>query len=217
MPRANCRRCCGRWTARGFSGPIRSARNCSVLRMPQHSRRKHLAPPIRIADRWRSSPAGCCRPAPRGWSGCAVLARRSARLRPAPARGWIFPTAAPAFWWSRCSRRAELQRINAPERIAPAPRSERRLWNSRLGDTIAPEQPTEAVEATGHLVVEPLPESPVHAEIEPAHQPDVAAMDRRTPDYEEPATTGEAPAEFALIDEIAEPAAEPAVEHVVGG
>jgi PAS domain S-box-containing protein len=106
-----------------------------------------------------------------------------------------------------------LQRINAPERIAPAPRSERPV-EPPPSRSVAPEQPTEAVEATGHLVVEPLPESPVRAEIEPAHQPDVAAMDRRTPDYEEPATTGEAPAEFALIDEVIEPAIEPAVEHV---
>jgi len=30
-----------------------------------------------------------------------------------------------------------------------------------------------------------------------------------------PATTGEAPAEFALIDEIAAPPVDPAVEHVV--
>jgi PAS domain S-box-containing protein len=108
----------------------------------------------------------------------------------------------------------ELQRINPPERIAPAPRLERLSVEQEAGDN-RPEQPTEAVEATRHLVVEPLPESPVRAEIEPSHQPDVAAMDRRTPDYEEPATTGEAPAEFALIDEIIEPVAEPAVEHGV--
>jgi PAS domain S-box-containing protein len=96
----------------------------------------------------------------------------------------------------------ELQRI---ERAAPAapPRS------------AAPEQPTAAVEATGHLVVEPLPESPVHAEIEPTHQPDAAAMNRSTPDYEQAATTGEAPAEFSLIDESADPAVEPAMEHGV--
>jgi PAS domain S-box-containing protein len=90
----------------------------------------------------------------------------------------------------------ELQRI---ERGAPpaAPRP------------AAPEQPTEAVKATGHLAVEPLPESPDHAEIEPTHQPDAAAMDFKTPDYEEAATTGEAPAEFALIDEVPD-----AAEHV---
>jgi PAS domain S-box-containing protein len=80
----------------------------------------------------------------------------------------------------------ELQRISAPERIAPA-----------------------------HPVAEPLPESPVHAEIEPTHQPDAAAMDRSTPDYEDPASIGEAPAEFALIDEAVEPAAEPVAEHIV--
>jgi PAS domain S-box-containing protein len=76
----------------------------------------------------------------------------------------------------------------------------------------APEQ-TEAVEATGHPVVEPLPESPDRAEIEPTHQPDAAAMDLKTPDYEEAPTTGEAPAEFALIDEVIEPP-DAATEHV---
>jgi PAS domain S-box-containing protein len=49
--------------------------------------------------------------------------------------------------------------------------------------------------------VKPLPESPVRAEIAPAHQPDAAAMDRHA-DYEQPEATGEAPAEFALIDEV---------------
>jgi PAS domain S-box-containing protein len=92
----------------------------------------------------------------------------------------------------------ELQRIRA----APA-------------STPSPEQPTEAVEATGHLVVEPLPESPKHAEIEPTHRPDLAAMEQRTPDYEQAATTGEAPAEFALIDEVLEPAPGPAAQHLV--
>jgi PAS domain S-box-containing protein len=84
-----------------------------------------------------------------------------------------------------------------------------------LPPPVAVEQPTEAVEATGHLVVEPLPESPDHAEIAPTHQPDAAAMDPLTPDYEEAATTGEAPAEFALIDQFTEPAAEPVAEHGV--
>jgi PAS domain S-box-containing protein len=91
---------------------------------------------------------------------------------------------------------AELHRIDASQRPTPT-------------HSIAPEKPTEANEAAGHLVVEPLPESPVHAEIEPTHQPDVTAMDLTTADYEQPATTGEAPAEFALIDAVAEPAAEP--------
>jgi PAS domain S-box-containing protein len=108
----------------------------------------------------------------------------------------------------------ELQRINARERIAPVRRLERLFVEQEVGDN-KPAQPTEAVEATGHLVVEPLPESPAHAEIEPTHQPDSAAMDRRTPDYEQAATTGEAPAEFALVDEVAAPAVEPSVEHVV--
>jgi PAS domain S-box-containing protein len=111
----------------------------------------------------------------------------------------------------------ELQRLGAPQRIAPAHREERPSLQQAAGVThsIAPEQPTDAVEATGHLVVEPLPESPVHAEIEPTHQPDAAAMDRSTPDYEDPANISEAPAEFALIDEAVEPAAEPVAEPIV--
>jgi PAS domain S-box-containing protein len=110
----------------------------------------------------------------------------------------------------------ELQRLSAPERIAPVRRQRPSLQQAAgAPHSNAPEQPTDAVEATGHLVVEPLPESPVHAEIEPTHQPDTAAMDRATPDYEQAATTGEAPAEFSLIDEIADSAAAPAIEHGV--
>jgi PAS domain S-box-containing protein len=109
----------------------------------------------------------------------------------------------------------ELQRLSGPERIAPARRQERPSLQQVAGASHAPEQPTAAVEATGHLVIEPLPESPVHAEIEPTHQPDAAAMDRSIPDYEDPANIGEAPAEFALIDEAVEPAAEPMAEHIV--
>jgi PAS domain S-box-containing protein len=40
-------------------------------------------------------------------------------------------------------------------------------------------------------------------------------VDRPTPDYEQPAMSGEAPAEFALIDEFAEPLAEAATESTV--
>jgi PAS domain S-box-containing protein len=101
----------------------------------------------------------------------------------------------------------ELQRIDPPIHRERRRTVEQAVENSY---SAAPEQPTEAVEATGHLVVEPLPESPDHAEIEPMHQPDAAAMDFKTPDYEQAATTGEAPAEFALIDEVPEPAAPPA-------
>jgi PAS domain S-box-containing protein len=50
--------------------------------------------------------------------------------------------------------------------------------------------------------LKPLPESSVRAEIGPAHQPDAAAMDRHASEYERPEVTGEAPAEFSLIDEV---------------
>ena len=112
----------------------------------------------------------------------------------------------------------ELQRIDATRRTAPARRLERPVKEQvESSHSVATEKPTDAVEATGHLVVEPLPESADHAEIEPTHQPDVAAMDRPTPDYEQAAATGEAPAEFALIDEVVETAAEPAPENIAVG
>jgi PAS domain S-box-containing protein len=104
----------------------------------------------------------------------------------------------------------ELQRIDAAR---PTVQRLERLSLEQAADSsdsISPEQP-----AVADLAVEPLPESPVHAEIEPTHQPDAAAMDRSTPDYEDPATISEAPAEFALIDEAIEPAAEPVAEHMV--
>jgi len=109
----------------------------------------------------------------------------------------------------------ELQRIEATQRSSPVHREQRLSVEQAVSHPAAPEQPTEAVEATGHPVAEPLPESPEHAEIAPAHQPDVAEMDQQTPDYEQAATTGEAPAEFALIDEFTGPPVEPAVEHIV--
>jgi PAS domain S-box-containing protein len=52
-----------------------------------------------------------------------------------------------------------------------------------------------------HLV----PALPEAAVAEPAPLPVAAAADRPTPDYEQAAISGEAPAEFALIDEFAEP------------
>jgi PAS domain S-box-containing protein len=107
-----------------------------------------------------------------------------------------------------------LQRIDAVQRTTPVRGLERPPLQQAASDShSAAEHPTEAVEATGHLVVEPLPESPDHAEIGPTHQPDAAAMDLKTPDYEQAATTGEAPAEFALIDAVAEPVAGPLIEH----
>jgi PAS domain S-box-containing protein len=109
----------------------------------------------------------------------------------------------------------QLLRIDAAQRTTPIRRQQRPAVAQGSFQPVAPEQPTEAVEATGHLVVEPLPESPDHAEIERTHQPDAAAMDLKTPDYEQAATTGEAPAEFALIDDAIEPAPEPAAEHLV--
>jgi PAS domain S-box-containing protein len=50
---------------------------------------------------------------------------------------------------------------------------------------------------------------------ETAPQPVAPPADLPTPDYEQPAMSGEAPAEFALIDEFAEMPEEPAVEPAV--
>src|ERR1700722_9471988 len=50
---------------------------------------------------------------------------------------------------------------------------------------------------------------------EAAPQPVAPPADQPAPAYEQPALSGEAPAEFALIDEFAETPEEPAVEHAV--
>ena len=57
------------------------------------------------------------------------------------------------------------------------------------------------------------PASPETAGTKPAHQPVAPTRDLPMPDYEQPAMTGEAPAEFALIDEFADQPAEAAVEQ----
>jgi PAS domain S-box-containing protein len=67
----------------------------------------------------------------------------------------------------------------------------------------APVQQTAAPQAAA--AASPAPET--------APQPVAPAADRPTPDYEQPAMSGEAPAEFALIDEFAETPETPAVEH----
>src|SRR3984893_1943035 len=56
------------------------------------------------------------------------------------------------------------------------------------------------------------PASPETAGTEPAHQPVAPTRDLPMPDDEQPAMSGEAPAEFALIDEFADQPAEAAVE-----
>jgi PAS domain S-box-containing protein len=58
------------------------------------------------------------------------------------------------------------------------------------------------------------PASPETARVEPAPQPVAPTKDLPMPDYEQPALSGEAPAEFALIDEFAEQPAETAVEQL---
>ena len=58
------------------------------------------------------------------------------------------------------------------------------------------------------------PASPETAGTKAAHQPVAPTRDLPMPDYERPAMTGEAPAEFALIDEFADQPAETAVEQL---
>jgi PAS domain S-box-containing protein len=61
----------------------------------------------------------------------------------------------------------------------------------------------------------PAPASPDDAAATPAQQPIAPPADLPIPDYERPAISGEAPAEFALIDEFAEALDEPIVEPIV--
>src|SRR5258708_6395019 len=68
---------------------------------------------------------------------------------------------------------------------------------------IEPNAPTAATEAA--VAVGAAATSPDHA------------ADEQTPDYEVAPTTGEAPAEFALIDECSEPPAPPAADAIVAG
>jgi PAS domain S-box-containing protein len=62
----------------------------------------------------------------------------------------------------------------------------------------------------GHIA----PVLPEATPAEPALQPVAPAADQPIPDYEQPAISGEAPAEFALIEEFVESSTEPAVEPV---
>jgi PAS domain S-box-containing protein len=58
----------------------------------------------------------------------------------------------------------------------------------------------------------PSPEAAASPLPEAAPQPVTSPADQPTPDYEQPGLSGEAPAEFALIDEFAETPEQPAVE-----
>jgi PAS domain S-box-containing protein len=66
-------------------------------------------------------------------------------------------------------------------------------------------------------LIAPVRETAPAPDEAPASTPEAVApaSDPPTPDYEQPAISGEAPAEFALIDEFAEPPEEPTVEHAV--
>ncbi|MEA2918778.1 MAG: hypothetical protein QOJ15_10859, partial [Bradyrhizobium sp.] len=70
----------------------------------------------------------------------------------------------------------------------------------------------------GHMVLQRVASGAdvgLVALIAPATGGAAPVADRVTPDYEQPALSGEAPAEFALIDAFTEPPAAAAVEHAV--
>ena len=70
--------------------------------------------------------------------------------------------------------------------------------------------------ATPPAHIEPAaPVLPQPATAEPALDPVAPPAERPMPDYERPAISGEAPAEFALIDEFENPSAEAAIESVM--
>jgi PAS domain S-box-containing protein len=79
---------------------------------------------------------------------------------------------------------------------------------------IAP-SPTPAAPAQQAAPPSPETTAAVSPAPETAPQPVAPPADLPTPDYEQPAMSGEAPAEFALIDEFAETPEEPAVEPAV--
>jgi PAS domain S-box-containing protein len=64
-------------------------------------------------------------------------------------------------------------------------------------------------------VQESAPASDEAAAVAATPEPAAPAADPPIPDYEQPAISGEAPAEFALIDEFADPPEETSVEHAV--
>jgi PAS domain S-box-containing protein len=83
------------------------------------------------------------------------------------------------------------------------------------------EQPAISGEAPAEFALidefaeEPTAETMEPAEIEPAPETLAPVADRPLPDYEQPAVSGEAPAEFALIDETMASPAQTAIEPIV--
>ena len=249
MQQAPCRHGCGRPTARGFCGPIRSAPDCSAPPMAPRLPAGRSGRRIRTGARWRSWRAGCRRPARSGWNGCAASARRSARSSPAAARGLILPTAATAFWsrppnrsaarcrwsngcngWSKASiRRSQHSRATACS-SAPATRARSLLGFRNLTEAGLDEARSDALKqgrvetpiGIGHLVLQRVgtgadvglvaliapgaaaEAAHPRAAIEPPPQLVAPVTVQPIPDHAPFANSGEAPAEFALIDEFAE-------------
>ncbi|HEY0569088.1 MAG TPA: PAS domain-containing protein, partial [Xanthobacteraceae bacterium] len=99
----------------------------------------------------------------------------------------------------------------APEPIAPAnPGNEQHARSDAPADfelvDLFAEPANEFAEPANEFAASPLPETAEAALLEATSQLVAAPGDQPLPDYEQPALSGEAPAEFALIDEFAEPA-----------
>ena len=240
MRQAPCRPGCGRSTARGFCGPIRSAPDCSARptaqRSPKRSSARRIAHRRQVAQLARPAAADRRDPA-----GAAARLRRAARhardlrLRAARFRRWQprhsdrgrrIRSAARCRWsngcsaWSKASiRRSPPSRATACSSAPATPRgpllgfrnlSEAGLDEARNDalrqgrvETADRHRPHGAAARRQRRRCRPGRADRADGETRAA--PAAPPADRPTPDYEQPATSGEAPAEFALIDEFSSP------------
>src|SRR6266849_4507289 len=218
MPQAPTPHGSGRSTARGFSGPIRSAPGCSMQPMAQRLPGRFSGRRICTGARWRASQAGSHRTARSGWSGCAASARRSVRSLPAAARGLILPIAALTRdgIFVGASNTAQsllgfrnLSEVGLDDACSEAVKQGRVETPVGIGHLILQRVGTGADVG---LVAMIAPGATQAAVAEPVRQPIAPAADLPIPDDEQSAMPGEAPAEFALIDEFAEWPTEGALE-----
>src|SRR3984893_8863457 len=214
MQRARFPHGSGRSTARGFSGPIRSAPGCSTPPMARHLRKRLSGPRIHTGARagGRTMP----------------LVERLQRLVEGADTPMAALTRDGLFVGASDAARSLLGFRNLSDVGLDGARSDA-LRRGRV----------ETAVGIGHLILQRVgtgadvglialiapgathaahvrhvaPASPETAGTEPAHQPVAPTRDLPMPDYERPAMTGEAPAEFALIDEFADQPAEAAVEQ----
>src|ERR1035437_5997849 len=223
----------GRSTAPGFCGPIRSAPGCSAPPMALSSPRGFSVRRMRSGARRRNSQGGCRRPARSGWGGWAASGRRPPTSLPARAvplaerlhrlvEGIDTPIAAftrdGMFVGASDAARSLLGFRNLSEAGLDDARSDA-LKQGRAETPIG----------IGHMVLQRVGTAadvglvaliaPDTTQAAPRHLvpalAEASVADRPMPDYERPGISGEAPAEFALIDEFVESPAEAAVQHLV--